>query len=140
MPAACPPTLPRTWSARDPNQRGFLVVGTDTGLFYSQDAGEHWQPLKANFPTVPIYDLKFVKASDDLVVATHGRGIFVLDDIRPLEQMSAKIQDSDFQLVSTAPGTLFHHWRGGMFGTASDYIRPQRPRGSGDRLLPEEGD
>ena len=52
---------------------------------------------------MPIYDLKFVKACDDLVVATHGRGLFVLDDIRPLEQMSSKIQDSDFDLVSTAP-------------------------------------
>jgi photosystem II stability/assembly factor-like uncharacterized protein len=113
----------------NPNQRGFLVVGTDTGLFYSQDAGEHWQPLKANFPVVPIYDLKFVKAADDLVVATHGRGIFVLDDIHPLEQMSAKIQDSDFQLVSTAAGTLFHHWRGMEFPVASEYTAPNGPEG-----------
>jgi len=113
----------------DPNQRGFLVLGTDTGLSYSQDAGEHWQPLKANFPTVPIYDLTFVKATHDLVVATHGRGIFVLDDIRPLEQMSEKIQDSDFQLVSTAPGTLFHHWRSAGFGMSSDYSAPNAPEG-----------
>jgi len=113
----------------DPNQRGFLVVGTDTGLYYSADAGEHWQPLKANFPTVPIYDVKFVKASDDLVVATHGRGIFVLDNIRPVEKMSAKIQDSDFQLVSTAPGTLFHHWRGAGFGAAADYSASNGPEG-----------
>jgi len=113
----------------NPNLRGFLVLGTDTGLYYSQDAGEHWQPLKANFPTVPVYDVKFVKASDDLVVATHGRGIFVLDNIRPVEQMSAKIQDSDFQLVSTAPGTLFHHWRGAGFGTAADYSAPNGPEG-----------
>src|SRR5208337_2117345 len=112
-----------------PNQRGFLVLGTDTGLFYSPDAGEHWQPLKSNFPTVPVYDLKIVKATDDLVVATHGRGLFVLDNIRPVEQMSAKIQDSDFQLVSTAPGTLFHHWRGAGFGTAADYSAPNGPEG-----------
>ena len=125
LPADAPAHVVR----ENPNQRGFLVVGTDTGLFYSQDAGEHWQPLKANFPTVPIYDLKFVKAGDDLVVATHGRGLFVLDDIRPLEQMSSKIQDSDFDLVSTAPGTLFHHWRGGMFGMASDYTTPNAPEG-----------
>ena len=124
-----PPDSPAHVVRENPNLRGFLVVGTDTGLFYSQDEGEHWQPLKANFPTVPIYDLLFVKASDDLVVATHGRGLFVLDDIRPLEQMNAKIQDSDFQLVSTAPGTLFHHWRGNMFGVASDYTAPNAPEG-----------
>jgi hypothetical protein len=43
--------------------------------------------------------------------------------------MSSKIQDSDFELVSTAPGTLFHHWRGGMFGMASDYSTPNAPEG-----------
>jgi photosystem II stability/assembly factor-like uncharacterized protein len=113
----------------DPNQRGFLVVGTDTGLFYSQDTGGHWQPLKANFPTVPIYDLKFVKGSGDLVVATHGRGLYVLDNIRPLEQLTAKTQDSDFQLVSTSSGTLFHHWRGAGFPMASEYSVPNAPEG-----------
>ncbi len=116
----------------DPNQRGFLVLGTDTGLFFSQDAGEHWQPLKSNFPTVPVYDLKFAKATHDLVVATHGRGIFVLDNIRPVELLTAKMQDSDFQLVSTAPGTLFHHYRGsggGGFGASPDYSAPNAPEG-----------
>src|SRR5271157_5555958 len=127
--AGLPADSPAHVVREDPNQRGFLVLGTDTGLFYSQDAGEHWQPLKANFPTVPVYDLKFVKATDDLVVATHGRGLFVLDNIRPVEGMSAKSQDSDFQLVSTAPGTLFHHWRGAGFGAAADYSTPNGPEG-----------
>ena len=92
----------------DPNQRGLLVLGTDTGLYYSQDAGEHWKPLKANFPTVPVYDLKFVKSSRDLVVGTHGRGIFVLNNIRPLEELTPQIEASDFHLFSTGPGTLLH--------------------------------
>jgi hypothetical protein len=106
------------------------VLGTDTGLFYSADAGDHWQPLKSNFPTVPVYDLKIIKATEDLVVATHGRGLFVLDNIRPIEQMSAKVQESDFQLLGTTPGTLFHHWRGagggGGFGAGSV---PNAPEG-----------
>jgi len=45
----------------DPNRKGFLVLGTDTGLFYSSDDGAHWTALKSNFPTVPIYDIKFIK-------------------------------------------------------------------------------
>ncbi len=117
----------------DPNQRGFLVLGNDAGLFFSQDAGEHWQPLKSNFPTVPVYDVKFVKATHDLVVATHGRGLWVLDNIRPIELLTAKMQDSDFQLVSTAPGTIFHHWRGagggGFGGGSPDFSTPNAPEG-----------
>ena len=127
--AGLPADSPRTSSARTPTSAGFWWSERTPACFYSQDAGEHWQPLKANFPTVPIYDLKFVKAGDDLVVATHGRGLFVLDDIRPVEQMSSKIQDSDFQLVSTAPGTLFHHWRGAGFGAAADYSAPNGSEG-----------
>ena len=54
----------------NPNKKGFLVAGTGTGLFSSTDAGASWKPLKANFPNTPVWDVKFVKASHDLVVAT----------------------------------------------------------------------
>jgi photosystem II stability/assembly factor-like uncharacterized protein len=69
----------------DPNRRGLLVAGTDTGLFYSIDKGP-WQPIHSGFPNTPAYDLKFEKSTHDLVVATHGRGIFVLDNLTPLEE------------------------------------------------------
>ncbi len=69
----------------DPNRRGLLVAGTDTGLFYSIEKGP-WQPIHNGFPNTPVYDLKFEKTTHDLVVATHGRGIFVLDNLTPLEQ------------------------------------------------------
>ena len=100
----------------DPNQKGLLVLGTDTGLFYSLDNGGHWKSLKSNFPTVPVYDLTFVKKSSDLVVATHGRGLFVLDDIRPLEELTAQVESGDFHLFNSRGGTLFHHWRTGKEG------------------------
>jgi hypothetical protein len=111
----------------DPHRRGFLVLGTDTGLYDSKDSGAHWQPLKANLPTVPVYDVKFVRR--DLVVATHGRGLWVLDDIQPLEALNATVESSDFKLVSTAPGTLFHHWRSAFGGSAADYSAPNAPDG-----------
>src|SRR6185312_10789423 len=81
--------LPQTAAARvvreDPNQKGFLVAGTDTGLFYSRDDGASWEPLQRGFPLTPVFDVQFVKATHDLIVATHGRGLLALDDIIPLE-------------------------------------------------------
>jgi photosystem II stability/assembly factor-like uncharacterized protein len=110
----------------DPNQKGFLILGNSIGLFYSSDAGEHWQQLKSNFPTVPAYDAKFVKSRHDLVVATHGRGLFVLDDIRPLEELTPQVEASDFHMFSPAPGTMFHHW----FGEGRDgFSAPNAPEG-----------
>ncbi|HEY7303531.1 MAG TPA: hypothetical protein VH601_05430 [Bryobacteraceae bacterium] len=94
----------------DPNVRGFLVLGNDSGLFYSHDAGAHWKPVKASFPTVPVCDLQFVKNTRDLVVATHGRGIFVFDNIRPFEQLSTNAANTGFQLLDTSDGILFHRW------------------------------
>ena len=114
----------------DPNHRGLLVLGNDTGLFYSADAGAHWMPLKADFPTVPVWDLKFVKATGDLAVATHGRGLFVLDDLRPLEELTPQIEASEFHLFTPAPGTLFHRWSGvGGEGRGAGYFAPNAPPG-----------
>jgi photosystem II stability/assembly factor-like uncharacterized protein len=111
----------------DPNQRGFLVLGTMTGLYYSSDDGGHWTPLKANFPTAPVFDLKFARKRRDLVVATHGRGIFILDNLRPLEEMSSAVESSSFHLFTPAPGTLFHHWT--MSEGYAGYSAPNRPDG-----------
>jgi photosystem II stability/assembly factor-like uncharacterized protein len=113
----------------NPNQRGMLVAGTDTGLYYSLDRGDHWKPLKADFPTAPVYDLTFVKKTRDLVVATHGRGVFVLDDIRPLEEMTSEIESRTFHLLTPASGTMFHHWRSDE-GQGNAYSAPNAPEGA----------
>ena len=96
----------------DPNARNFLVLGTDQGLWYSRDGGASWRTPKADFPTTPVYDVKFVKASHDLLVATHGRGLFVLDDITPLEQLTAEVAAQDFHLFPVVPATLRGRSRG----------------------------
>jgi photosystem II stability/assembly factor-like uncharacterized protein len=69
----------------DPNRRGLLYVGTETGIFFSLDDGATWQPLKTNLPVTPIHDL-FIKGTD-LVAATHGRSFWILDDLTPLYQL-----------------------------------------------------
>jgi len=109
--------LPDSASARvvreDPNQKGFLVCGTDTGLFTSADDGATWTSLKRGFPTVPVFDVQFVKATHDLIVATHGRGLFALSNIVPLEQTNAQVAAADLTVFPTLPD---YELRGGKLG------------------------
>ncbi|HKW75303.1 MAG TPA: hypothetical protein VJN64_07235 [Terriglobales bacterium] len=122
----------------DPNRKGFLVLGTDTSLFYSADDGSHWTQIKSNFPTVSIYDLKFVKQSHDLVVATHGRGLFVLDDITPLEESGAELAKSGFHLYPIAAATNWHIWNKHGFASGG-YVAPNPPNGAAiSYFLPQE--
>ena len=70
----------------DPSRRGLLYAGTETGVYISMDQGAQWQPLQLNLPAVPIHDMQ-VKEKD-LVVATHGRAFWILDNLTPLHQLN----------------------------------------------------
>jgi photosystem II stability/assembly factor-like uncharacterized protein len=71
----------------DPERRGLLYAGTETGVYVSFDHGAHWQPLKVGLPVVPVHDL--VIKNGDLVAATHGRGFWILDHASLLRQFNA---------------------------------------------------
>jgi len=71
----------------DPNKRGLLYAGTETGMYVSFDNGEHWQSMQLNLPIVPITDLAIQKREKELVVATQGRAFWILDDLPVLHQM-----------------------------------------------------
>ncbi len=73
----------------DPEQPGLLFAGTELGVYVSFDDGDHWQPLQLNLPVVSIRD--FAIHDNDLIVATHGRAFWVLDDIAPLRQLDAQV-------------------------------------------------
>ena len=72
----------------DATVAGLLFVGTETGIFVSFNDGASWQRLHSNLPVVPVYDLKI--KGNDLVIGTHGRSFWVLDDITPLRAFAAK--------------------------------------------------
>ncbi|MDQ2745799.1 MAG: glycosyl hydrolase [Acidobacteriota bacterium] len=72
----------------DPNRRGFLYAGTETGIFCSPDDGEHWKSIQLNLPVVPITDLAIHKRDQDLVVATQGRAFYVFDNLPVLYQLA----------------------------------------------------
>jgi len=73
----------------DPQQIGLLFAGTEFGMYVSFDDGNHWQPLQLNLPVTSVRDM--VIHGDDLVVATHGRGFYILDDITPLRQIAGRV-------------------------------------------------
>ncbi len=68
---------------------GLLFLGTEHGAYVSFNAGDNWQPLQLNLPDTPIRDL--VVKNDDVVLGTHGRGFWILDDIGPLRQLTAEV-------------------------------------------------
>jgi hypothetical protein len=85
------------WSIReDPERKGLLFAGTEHGVFVSFDSGENWQSLRLNLPDVSVQDL--VIKDDDLVINTHGRGFYVLDDISLLRQLGPEALERDAYL------------------------------------------
>ncbi len=77
------------WSlVEDPSREGLLFLGTEFGLFVTLDGGEHWVRLKGGIPTIPVRDLEIQAREDDLVAASFGRGMFILDDYSPLRHLT----------------------------------------------------
>ena len=78
----------------DPNKKGILYCGLETGIYISFDDGADWQSLQLNLPNTPVHDIQIQTKEKDLVIATHGRSFWVLDDITPLYQLNEDIAKS----------------------------------------------
>ena len=96
----------------DPEKEGFLYTGTETGLYYSNNEGSNWQPLQLNLPIVPITDLAI--KNNNLVVATQGRSLWILDDLSILHQAS-KIKGEENVLFKPKDT---YRMRGGSYTTS----------------------
>ncbi len=94
----------------DPVRRGMLYAGTETGLWLSYDDGAHWIALQNNLPVAPVYDFTVQKTFDDLVVGTHGRAIWILDDLRPLQELNDRIAAEPLHLFTSRPA--YRYMRG----------------------------
>ncbi|HJX82994.1 MAG TPA: hypothetical protein VJ723_01475, partial [Candidatus Angelobacter sp.] len=84
----------------DPVRKGLLFAGTELGVYFSVDDGDHWQPLQLNLPVSPVHDL--VIKGNDLIAATHGRSFWILDDISPLRQINNNVVAADAYLFAPA--------------------------------------
>jgi len=91
-----------------PRQANLLFVGTERGAYFSIDRGSYWLKFKGNLPTVPVDDIAIHPQKNDLIFGTHGRSIWILDDITPLEELSQKVLNSPFFLFDIHPALIFH--------------------------------
>jgi photosystem II stability/assembly factor-like uncharacterized protein len=94
---------------------GLLYLGTEMGLWISLDEGASWARFDGGLPRVAVHDLEIHPRDGDLIVATHGRGVWILDDLSPLRGLTPEVLEADFALLPSAPGVM------AMGGTLQDF-------------------
>ena len=91
----------------DPKRPGLLYAGTERGVIFSRDDGATWQVLGLNLPTVAVHDL--VVKEDDLVIGTHGRSIWILDDLTPIREWSKEVAGRAVHLFPVRPAVRWEY-------------------------------
>jgi photosystem II stability/assembly factor-like uncharacterized protein len=89
---------------QDPRNRNLLYVGTEYGFYASTDEGKTWTPFMPNLPTVRVDDVVIHPRDGDLVLATHGRSVWIMDDVTSLQQLTPAVQAADAHLFDVRPG------------------------------------
>ena len=120
-----------------PRAPGLLFTGNEIGAYYSGNGGRTWSKLQYNLPTVPVHDIKIQARENDLIIGTHGRGIFIIDDITPLERLADADKAANMYLFPVKPALLFNYnssFPGGERGAGSlgerSYSAPNPPFGA----------
>ena len=116
--------------AQDFKDPDLLFAGTEYGIFFSYDKGKHWVQLKSGIPTIAVRDIAIQQRESDLVLATFGRGFYILDDYSPLRFVDEKFAEKDAYLfpVRTA---LAYIQKGGKYGQGStEFIAKNPPYGA----------
>jgi len=116
----------------DPKNRNLLYVGTEFGLFISLDGGKQWQKFMNNYPTVRTDDIVVHPRDNDLIVATHGRSVWIADDITPLQQLTPAVQSADVHLFDIRPAVAYlnDQQRGQLVGGQKVFVGENAPRGT----------
>ena len=110
----------------DHKDRNLLFAGTEFGLYLSNNGGQRWTRLRGGLPTIQVRDLALQKREDDLVVATFGRGIYILDDLAPLRALTPELLAGDASLLPIrraplyTPSSPHPGWQGARFHTVDN--------------------
>jgi photosystem II stability/assembly factor-like uncharacterized protein len=113
----------------DSRNRDLLYLGTEFGLFVSVNAGASWQPVHGGLPTVAVHDLVVHPRDRDLVIATHGRSIYIMD-VAPLQEVNAKTLAAPAYLFDVKPATAYQTRGAHGLGQGKNYLAPNPPFGA----------
>ncbi len=116
----------------DPKNKDLLYVGTEFGLFTSLDAGKSWKKFMNNYPTVRTDDILVHPRDGDLIVASHGRSLWIADDITPLQQLTPAVLGQDVVLFESRPAVLWatDRTQNQQVGGQKMFIGANAPRGT----------
>ncbi len=110
-----PQDVPLHVVRHDPKQQGLLYAGTERGVAFSTDEGKTWQPLQLNLPTVPVHDMQ--AKGDSLVLGTHGRSLWIFDDLTPIRSWTPAVAAKPAELLPCLPAARWRY-HGGFRGLA----------------------
>jgi photosystem II stability/assembly factor-like uncharacterized protein len=113
----------------DPKNRNLLYAGTELGIFASWDGGAHWTSIRGNLPPVAVRDIQIHPRENDLVIGTHGRGAWILDDISSLQQRT-EAQAADLFLFDIRPAIRWQTSSTNVFTGDRTFAGPNPPNGA----------
>ena len=108
---------------KNPN---LLFVGTEFGIYFSVDGGDNWVQMKSGIPTISVKDIAIQKRESDLVLATFGRGFYILDNYEPLREINKKLLNKDSYLFPVKDALLYVQ-KSGKYGQGSTYFKAPNP-------------
>ena len=113
--------------AEHPRNPNLLFAGTEHGVWATIDGGGNWFSIKNNLPTVAVHDMVVHPRDNDLVIGTHGRGIWILDNINVLEGLSAEVLGQPAHLFATRPAMQFQRFNRGRGNRGTTYFSAPNP-------------
>lgn len=126
----------------DPVNRDLLYVGSEFGLFFSFDRGKRWIPFKKNFPTTAVRDIAVHPRDNDLIIGTHGRGAWIIDDISPLQRLSPDVAKKAAHMFPVRPGMVYFPRKASQLYGGVNFTAPNPEPGAAINLyiakLPED--
>ncbi len=116
----------------DPVNKNLLFVGTEFGLYVSTNDGAHWEKFMNDYPTVRTDDIFIQQREHDLIVATHGRSLWIADDISALEQFTPQVQSQDSYLFTPRPAVDYKNdlTNNPHIGGEKNFVGENAPRGT----------